>query len=258
MAPNAKDKAAAPCITDGLIIRTFNGVGEADRFVTVLTRDKGVIRAAARGARRVKYRAGSATERLCYYRLRLLRGRDTYIVEDAQPIAVFFGLRADIEKTALAQYFCELAAALCPTEEPAEEPLRLLLNALHLLADGSRPPTLLKAAVEWRLLSLAGYMPDMSGCAVCGGNAATMLFSAVDGRLYCPQCDRGNLLALPAGATAAIRHLLTCPLEKCFAFSLAPDTLRVFSAVAETFLKAQLGRSFKTLDFYHQLGVNNL
>ena len=258
MAQSAKGKTAAPCTTDGLIIRTFNGVGEADRFVTVLTRDKGVIRAAARGARRIQSRAGSATELLCYSRLRLLRGRDTYIVEDAQPIAVFFGLRKCIEKTALAQYFCELAAALCPTEEQAEEPLRLLLNALHFLEEDSRPPTLLKAAVEWRLLSLAGYMPDMSGCAVCGKEADTMLFSAVDGRLYCPQCDRGNLLPLPAGAVAAIRHLITCPLEKCFAFSLAPETLRVFADVGETFLKAQLGRSFQTLDFYHQLGVNDL
>lgn len=258
MAQSAKDRAAAPCSTDGLIIRTYNSVGEADRFVTVLTREKGVIRAAARGARRLKSRAGSATELLCYSRLRLLRGRDTYIVEDAQPLAVFFGLRSDIEKTALAQYFCELAAALCPAEEPAEEPLRLLLNALHFLEEGTRPPALLKAVVEWRLLCLAGYMPDMSGCAVCGRMADAMLFSAVEGRLYCPQCDRGNLLMLPAGAVAAIRHLVSCPPEKCFAFSLSPETLRVFATVGETFLKVQLGRSFKTLDFYHQLGVNHL
>ncbi len=250
--PTAKERGVA-LITEGLIIREYNGVGEADRFITVLTKEKGVVRAAARGARRIKSRSGSATGLLMFSRLRLITGRDTYIVEDAQPIETFFGLREDIERMSLAQYFCELAAALCPANEPAAEPLRLLLYALHHLANGTRPALLLKAAVEWRLLSLAGYMPDLAACAACGGSTDTMCFSAVAGQLFCGTHAPIGALPLSAGTLTAVRHVITCPIEKCFAFSLSDGSLKQFSDVAEAFLKAQLNRSFKTLEFYHSL-----
>ncbi len=239
--------------TEGLIIREYNGVGEADRFVTVLTKDRGVVRAAARGARRIKSRSGSATGLLCYSRFRLIAGRDTYVVEDAQPIEVFFSLRQDIEKTALAQYFCELTYALCPADEPAPDALRLILGGLKHLADGTRPAPLIKAVIEWRLLSQAGYMPDLNGCAVCGMHTDEMYLSPVGGRLFCSQHLPPNGCRLTAGALQAILHTVGCPVEKCFGFSLADASLAAFGDTAEHFLKAQLERSFKTLDFYHEV-----
>ena len=100
--------ASAPkqhLMTDGLILREYDTLAEADRFVAILTRDKGIVRASARGAKRMKSRSGSATQPLCYARLSLIPGRDKYIIEDAQPIEVFFSLRQDVERFALAQYF---------------------------------------------------------------------------------------------------------------------------------------------------------
>ena len=126
--------------TEALIIRENNNIGEADRFVTALTRELGVVRASARGARNLKSRNASATQLLSYSRLSLYKGREKYIIDDAQPIQVFFDLRSDLEKLALAQYFCELAGLLAPQEEPAEDILRLMLNALHFSAAAGGSP----------------------------------------------------------------------------------------------------------------------
>ena len=76
--------------TDALIIRENNNIGEADRFVTALTRDFGVVRASARGARNIKSRNASATQLLSYSRLTLYRGREKYIIDDVEPIRIFF------------------------------------------------------------------------------------------------------------------------------------------------------------------------
>ncbi len=250
--PTAQQRGES-LLTEGLIIREFNGVGEADRFITVLTRQKGVVRAAVRGARRIKSRSGPATGLLMFSRLRLIKGRDMYIVEDAQPIETFFGLREDIAKTALAQYFCELSNALCPADEQAEEELLLLLLALRHLEKGTRPLPLLKAVVEWRLLAEAGYMADIAGCAACGNPDGDRVFLPLDGQFYCPAHAPQSGIHVSAGALAAIRHSITCPPDKCFAFSLRDASLAVFGDAAERFMKAQLGRSFKTLDFYHEV-----
>lgn len=147
--------------TDALIIRENNNIGESDRFVTALTRELGAVHASARGARTLKNRGSVATRLLSYSRLTLREGRsrDKYIIEDARPLRVFFDIHGDIARLALAQYFCELAGVLAPREEPAEEHLRLLLNALHFLTEGKRDLRLIKAVVELRLLTLSGYMP---------------------------------------------------------------------------------------------------
>ena len=52
-------------MTDGLILREYDSPTEADRFVAILTRDRGIIRASARGAKRPKSRFGSSTQQLC-------------------------------------------------------------------------------------------------------------------------------------------------------------------------------------------------
>ncbi len=241
--------------TDALIIRENNNIGEADRFVTALTRDLGVIQASVRGARRIKNHNGPATQLLCYSRLSLYRGRDKYIVDDAEPLQVFFEVRGQLEKLALAQYFCELAGVLAPREEPAEEALRLLLGALHFLSADTRPLPLIKAATELRLLCQAGYAPALTACTGCE-NTDTPWFSPVQGILLCDTC-KGTIPARPlsAGVLTALRHIAYGPLEKCFSFSLSDEGLFSLADLCERFLLAQADRGFKSLDFYHSLGV---
>ena len=164
-------------------------------------------------------------------------------------------MRADIEKLALAQYFCELAGVLAPSEEPAEEFLRLLLTALHLLGAGKRDPRLIKAVTELRLLALAGYMPDLTACRACGGtDSPVMWLSLTAGSLTCDACPRpGGAVALPPNILAAMRHGLYRELEKAFSFTMQDASLTELSRAAEAFLLAQLQRGFRTLDFYHSL-----
>ena len=238
--------------TDALIIRENNTVGESDRFITALTRDCGVIRASVRGARQIKNRNGSATQLLCYSRLTLYKGRDKYIVDDAEPLDVFFGVRGQLETQSLAQYFCELAGVLAPAEEPAEEELRLLLNALHYLAEGSRPMPLIKAVTELRVLCRGGYMPAVVACAACGAELCVKC-SPLRGEIYCAEHGAPDALPLSAGALTAMRHVVYAPFEKCFAFALPEADVAVLGMAVERFLLAQLNRGFNTLDFYHSL-----
>ena len=242
-------------MTDGLILRDYPTVAESDRFVAILTRDKGLLRASARGAKNVKSRFGAATQPLCYSRLSLIPGRDKYIVEDAKPQEVFFPLRQDVEKLSLAQYFCELALHMTPTDSPATEHLRLLLNALHYLGEGSRDPMLIKAVVEGRLMCLEGYTPDLTGCVRCSrGEDSLMWFSPTEGTLTCSVCGMTqDAMPVTAGVLAALRHILQGDFARCFAFSLpAADTLQL-ARLMERFLLAQQQRRYNTLEFYHTL-----
>ena len=236
--------------TDGLIIREHRTV-EDDRLVTLLTRDYGVIRAFVRGAKRAKSRFQSSTQLFSYAKFSIYRGKDAYSVDEAQPIKIFFGLRDDIQKLSLAQYFCELVGELAPVEAQADEYLRLMLNALYLLSDGKRSPEQLKAIVELRRLCLSGYMPDLTYCGDCDGESDAMLFSPVEGKIFCADCSSNHTgILLPSGVLAAMRHICYCEDGKLFSFNLGGDSLNCLCDITERYLLIQTDRKYKTLDFY--------
>ena len=242
--------------TDGLIVRENNNVGEADRFVLLLTRDVGLVRASARGAQKLKSRNAGVTRLLSYGRFTLHPGRNGgYIIGEVEPLHSFFDLNRDMERLSLAQYFCELCGILAPREEPADAMLQLMLLGLHHLTGDVYPPLLVKCVTEQRLLALGGYAPDLSGCGRCGKtDAPEFWLSPAEGTLFCASCAAGSDgLPLTPGMLAALRHIHSAPAERAFRFRLPEETLRALSGVSERFLLHQLGRGFCTLDFYHSL-----
>lgn len=240
--------------TKGLIIREQN-IGEQDKLVTVLTADMGVIKAFVRGAKSVKSKKQSATGLLCYSSISLYMGKDAYIIDEAQPIEVFFGLRDDIEKLALAQYFAELAFELAPQETDANEYLRVILNSLYMLSNDKKPALLLKSVMELRLLSLSGYMPNLVACDRCGEfETPTMYFNFEHGLLFCENCASDEIsLPLELCVISAMRHIVFSKLEKLFSFEMPPEKLEELSFVTETYLKAKTERKYKTLEFFNSL-----
>lgn len=242
--------------TQGLIIREQT-VGESDRLVTILTADEGVVRAFARRAKNMKDSKHSATGLLCYSNFTLHQGRSAYNVNYASPIEVFFGLREDILRLSLAQYFCSLAFEVIPEAMEAGEYLRLILNALHFLSKGTRSPQLLKPIVELRMLSIAGYMPNLIGCAECGSyEAERMYFKVNRGELYCGDCFLNNgdpAELLSPGALHAMRHIVYSEFEKIFSFDLKGEALQQLTRAAESYTVHHLQKRPQTLDFYNSM-----
>lgn len=242
--------------TKGLIIKEQN-IGEQDKLVTVLTADMGIVKAFVRGAKNIKSKKQSATSLLCYSKLTLYTGKDSYIIDEAECIEVFFGLRNDIEKLALAQYFAELAYELSPQQTDANEYLRVILNSLYMVSNSKRPDLQIKAITELRLLSLSGYMPNLVACERCGEfETPTMYFDMEHGLLYCENCASYNaLMALKLDAVSAMRHIIFSKLEKLYNFKLDANTLEDLSYVTESYLKIKTERKYKTLDFYNSLRI---
>lgn len=239
--------------TDGLIIKEQN-IGEQDRLITVLTRSHGVLRAFVKNGRNIKSTKGSATRLLCYSRLTIYINREKYIIDEAHSEEMFIKLRTDIVRMSLAQYFCELAAVLAPQEQPAEEYLRLILNSLYVLANNKRPPSLIKAAFELRILSFYGYMPDFVCCQNCKEyESKSMFFMPKTGIILCNNCYHHSSeysIKLNMGVTTAIRHCLYADFSKLFNFNLPTDSLNVLEKAAQEYLLIKMERGFKTLDFY--------
>ncbi len=240
--------------TTGLIIKQQN-IGEKDTLVTVLTRDMGVIRAFVRGAKNIKNPKSAPTSLLCYSELGIYSGKDAYVIDDASVIEMFFDLRKDVSRIALAQYFCELAAHICPTEQECSEQLSLVLNALHLLSKGTQPPLIIKACVELRLVAMAGYLPDLVMCKDCGTFENEEMYFLLDGgSIKCSECFKKapspSSVAIDIGILRAMRHIVYSENKKVFSFTLSEKSLEKLSYITESYICKVLERDFSTLHFF--------
>ena len=237
--------------TDALVLRVKD-TGESDRLVTLLTSEFGVLRAFANRAKKINSKMHGATQSLCYSDFSVYKSRDSYIIDDAVVKEVFFELRDDIEKLALAQYFCSLAEELAPEMEPARDYLRVILNSMHFLEKSKRSNDFLKAVTELKFMVFSGFMPDLTACPHCGETDGDMIFSIADGCIYCKNSGKSGE-RINSTVLAAMRHVCASPIEKIYSFSLPTTDEKRFAQVCEKFLLSQTGKRFRTLDFYKSL-----
>lgn len=239
----------------GLVLRQ-KPYREQDRLLTILTAGRGLLTAYAPRVHSRRGAPAAATEVLSYSNFTLFENRGNRYVTGAEPIALFFGVRERLDALSLAVYFCQLALELLSEGTPAGEELRLLLNSLSFLERGRMPLPQLKALFELRLLTLAGFMPDLVGCRLCGSlGARPVWLDPAAGTLVCSACRtgaEGRLLPLTDGVLNAMRHILYSDFSRLFSFRTGPAAAGDLAAVSEAYLVAQVEKILPALSYYHR------
>ncbi len=240
--------------TEGLVIKEMN-VGESDRLVTLFTREYGIIKAFAPGAKSIKSKKGTATSLLTYSSFTIVRKGKTLRIYEAVPQVTFFALGADIEILSLSQYFCELCLVFGEENTPNVEFLRIILNSLHFLTKEKRFPTLIKAITELRIASVSGYSPNLVACMGCGCfEEDVMYFRIDDGSLWCEDCrENGEYLALDRTLLSAMRHIVYSELNKLYSFEIPEKSAERLSQITEKYITVQTDYRFSALEFYNSV-----
>ena len=258
----------------GLVVRTVDLSG-SDKLLTILTAERGLLTAVSNGSRSLKSRYLAASQLFCYATFVLEARRDRFWVREVELIESFYDLRLDIISTALANYVCEVAGEVTVPEQPEPAILRLTLNTLYAIASAKAPFAQIKAAFEFRVAAILGYLPELSSCASCGAEDGEMLLDIMNGGLLCSECHaalqkeiphseddfrartRALLCILTPSVRAALSYLITCPAERLLAFRLPEEEMRHLSHAAEEYLLNHLERGFRTLQFYKDVAKDN-
>jgi hypothetical protein len=145
--------------TDALILKTYK-LGESDRIVVFLTRDRGKKRGVAKNARQSRRRFGGALEPMTCGRVSYVEreGRDLVLLNYVEPTRS--PLTASGEALGYVEYFAELIDECAPDADPNETLFRLGASVIEAMAAGV-PPEPLARYFEYWLLRLQGvYRPD--------------------------------------------------------------------------------------------------
>lgn len=241
--------------TEAIVIRRTN-LGEADRILTLFTRDLGKIRAVAKGVRRPQSKLGGHVELLTHSRLMLARGRSLDIITQAQTITNFLPLKDDLERTACGLYVAELVDAF--TAERAEDPalFDLLVDILAHLAQSPRTDIVLRYA-ELQLLSQVGYRPELQRCGDCKAplQPRTNFFSPSHGGVLCHICGYHEPRARPLSLNAlkVLRFWQSCDFATAEKVKLDRELALELEAVLQEYIRFLLEKELKSVAWLERL-----
>ncbi len=177
--------------TDEALVLAVQNFGDADKIVTLLTKEHGKIRAMAYGSRRPRNPLAAGMQMFRYLDVELLEGRQMATVKQYALKEAFVFLGEDIQAMAYASFLAEVALELCPEHLPQPGIFQCLLQLLPAFA--VRNPRLAALIGACQILEHSGSQLAFSACAVCGRPVeAPAAFSRERGGILCADCQHGN------------------------------------------------------------------
>lgn len=223
-------------------------VGDYDKRITILTRERGKIAAFARGARRPGSQLMAAASPFSFGEFELFEGRSSYNVTRASIQNYFRELVNDLEAMSLGFYFMEFAEYYCQENSDEREMLKLLYQSMRALESPRFERALVRAVFELRAVAISGEGPNVFSCMKCGGREQLSVFSVKAGGMLCESCAReapGNRLS--ASALYAMQFILSAPVERLYTFALSDEVLLELTGVMKEYLAHYVRHEFKSL-----------
>ena len=193
---------------EALVLRTQK-LGEADRIITMLTREHGRIRAVAKGVRRTKSKFGARLEPGSHIDVQMYEGRTFDTITQVETFNQYFeALADDYQRYTIASAILETAERFTAQEsEPALQEYLLVVGGMKALAEKRYDAALILDAFLLRSCAIGGYAPSLSQCSRCEAPGPHRYFSLVGGGSVCAEC-RPSASATPAPETLALMSAL--------------------------------------------------
>ena len=243
---------------DGIVLRRVN-YAEADRVLTVLTREHGKLGVIARGVRKAGSRLAPHTDLFAQSRIQLATGRGQLRTLTQAQLSGPPPRLDDVRRSTCAALCAEVADRVLEADHPLDEGIfELVVSAIAGCADPLRDP---RTAVAWfvrRMVDRLGYAPELQVCANCATPLpeSPAVFSAVAGGLLCGSCAPHDLGAVPCSVRAikVLRVIAADQADVYRRLRLDPDTVAVLEEIAEHELAQHLDRRLRSLDVLRSLG----
>ena len=209
----------------GIVLKA-SPVGDNDRRLVILTRERGKITAFARGAKRPGSQLMGVTRPGVFGTFKLYEGRDAYNLQGADVLNYFAEIPLDMEAACYGSYFLEFADYYGREGIEAEETLKLLYQSMRALLNEKLPNRLVKAVFELKLMEINGeYFEELSG-------------------------------NLDPSTRYAWEFVLASPVEKLYTFALSDQVLLEFSRCVEENKRRFVDKTFHSLDILQVLVDN--
>lgn len=242
--------------TEAIILRQRR-LGEADRFLTILSPTLGKMDVKAKGVRRTTSRMGGHLQPLTRCVVQLARGRANDVVAGCQALDTFQPLRENLDRLSRALYAAEVVERMTPERVPSAATYRLLAETLERLATEGGDLDMILRLLEMRVLDYGGFRPQLDVCAGCGNPLQPVqnFFAPLAGGVVCPACapGAGGARALSVNALKMLRLLQRGSYKDVMRVRVPPALSQEVERHLHAYLVSVLERDLKAASFIQRL-----
>ena len=235
-------------VLTGIVLNVMP-IGEYDKRVTILTKERGKITAFARGARRPTSQLLAATSPFSFGEFEFFEGRSTYNLAKASISDYFRELSNDPEITCYGFYFLEIADYYAQENNDERELLKLLYQTLRALEKPALKNRLVRRIYELRVLLIEGEYPNFFSCQNCGRKTDLHWFSSRQHGMLCDSCKmETDAIYVDDSTLYTMQYIVSAELRKLYTFMVSEEVLDRLEMVLNRCFAAQTSHQFQSLD----------
>ncbi len=226
-------------------------IGEYDRRIVLLTKERGKISAFARGARRPNSPLMGATRGFIFGTFQMYEGRDSYVLKQANVTHFFEDMIKDYNAICYACYFAELAEYYARENLDATDMINLLYVTFKAITKALIPYSLIKCIYELKIIAINGECVDLFTCKECGEEKHNIIGYTKDLQgVLCADCKAARIERLPLSSSTvyALQYIVTSPIDKLYTFKLNDNCMKELSEVISIIRNSTIDKEFKSLD----------
>ena len=225
-------------------------VGEYDKRLVILTRERGKIAAFARGARRVNSPFLAGSRPFSFGEFALYEGRSSYTVSSMSISNYFMDLSNDVMGAMYGFYFLELAEYYTRENVDESQMLKLVYQSLRALMNEHLPNELVKLIYEMKAMTINGEYPQVFSCTACGGKEGPWLFSLKRSGIFCGECkvQAEDGFWVSEAAVYTMQYIISSSIEKLYTFKVSEEVLQELKRLIERFAGRYIDKNMKSLE----------
>ena len=232
------------------MILSATPIGEYDKRIVILTKEKGKISAFAKGARRQNSPLMGVTNPFCFGEFQLYEGRTSHNVMQAQISNYFMEFSSDFEGAYYGFYFMEIADYYTKEYNDEKQMLKLLYQTLRALASGKINRELVRYIYELKTLVINGEAPEVFRCVNCGVGDRDMVFSSSNHGMICEECQgiAPDGIVIGSSTLYTLQYIVSSTIEKLYTFTVSDEVLNELRIIMKRYMESHVDKKFKSLE----------
>lgn len=232
------------------MILSATPIGDYDKRIVILTKEKGKISAFAKGARRQNSVLMGVTNPFSFGEFQLYEGRNSYNVMQAHITNYFTEMSTDLESAYYGFYFMEIADYYTKEYNDEKEMLKLLYQTMRALASGKIRKELVRYIFELKTLVINGEAPEVFRCSNCGVADRTMVFSSLNHGFICEECKGIAPDGIKVGESTlyTLQYIVSSTIEKLYTFTVSDEVLEELRYIMKQYVSTHVDKTFKSLE----------
>lgn len=255
----SEDKKVVNQITLAGMVLSATPVGEYDKRLVILTKERGKITAFAKGARKPNSPFVAGSRPMSFGSFTVYEGRNSYGVTAMNISNYFEELAIDIDKVYYGFYMLEMADYYARENVEATSMLNLLYISLKALINNRVPYKLVRRIFELKMMMLNGEYPELFTCVKCQEGEALASFSIDNNGMICKKClatnngkgtDSHNKtstdIEIRPSTLYTLQYIVTSDLDKLYTFVVTDEVMAEINMVVKRFIKKHIDKEFKS------------